>query len=437
MEKQFKFINEKNISKFVFILPSIAIIITAIIITILIVKSDYENLNFEIKQIRETYVENQKKNMKLSVDEVKRFIKYSPYNNDKKLVEKSTLNFLKNIIPKEKGYIFIIDDLANVVYHPNIKKETNMSALEDKNGTKIARDIIKNAKSSPTGAYLSYYWYKSDKTHYELKTTYVYYLKKWNWIISTGTYLEDINKEINKKVLLQEKMTKERVLKTIIASILISSIILIFSYFFSKIIKSILLEYRRTVKLKEKNLIKLNYHLKKLAKNEKVKRSKKEEELEIIYKDNLTGLPNRLKLSNLLKNESYSKLIILNINRFTDINNFYSSSIADKLLKTIANFLVKLFEDKKDIKIFKLPSDEFAILSNEKDLNKDEFIKICKLAIELIESKPFIIDKNEIIVSITGGISFTCNNTFINADSALKKAKEKNKDFLYIQKMII
>ena len=87
--------------------------------------------------------------------------------------------------------------------------------------------------------------------------------------------------------------------------------------------------------------------------------------------------------------------------------------------------------------MFKLPVDEYAILSTNKKISEDKFISICKIIIELIELNPFIIDGNEIIVSITGGISLTHSKCFINADTALKKAKDKNKDFLLMIKYFL
>ena len=429
MINQFKITKEENISRFIFIFPLIGIVLTVIILTILIARSDYKNLDYEIRQIRKNYIENQKKELKSSINEVKKFIKFYTPNKEKNAMQKSTLNFIKDVISKENGYVFVIDDNANIVYHPNIKEGTNTGTFRDKNGIKIADTIIRKAKHNSEGVYFSYYWPKIKGSKSQLKTIYVYYFEDWNWIISIGTYLDDINKKINEKIKYQEELTRKRVSNTINVSILISIIILLISYFFSKIIKNIFFKYRKSLNSKKRKLIRLNKDLKKIAKEEKLKRSKKEKELETMYTDRLTNLPNRLSLSNVLENITYSKLLILNINRFTDINNFYSSLIADELLKSIANLLVETFKNEKCINVFKLPTDEYAILSTKKDGKEGEFIDTCKIIIKLIESNPFFIDNNEIIVSIAGGISLTHENTFVHADTALKKAKEKNIDF--------
>ena len=61
-----------------------------------------------------------------------------------------------------------------------------------------------------------------------------------------------------------------------------------------------------------------------------------------------------------------------------------------------------------------------------------EFVNLIQSTIKLIENKPFEVENNDIIVSITAGVALCCDNTYINADTALKIAKNKNKSmFVY------
>lgn len=422
-------LTENNIPRLITLLPSIGIILTTLIITFLIVQNDYKTLNFETNKIRKNFIKNEKENLKETIKEVVDYIKYVKIEDNKK--QASTINFIKNIISKRHGYIFIIDDKSKVIYHPSLKVGIDTSGLKNMDGLSISKLIINSAKDHKNGTFVTYSWNKVGETEKREKTTYVYNIKKWNWIIAIGSYLDEIEEQIDKKIKFQEKIINENIINTILIAIIIASIVLMISYFFSNMIKSIFYNYKKAVLNKERRLTSLNRNLKKLAYEEKNKRSKKEKEIEIMYKDRLTGLPNRLKLSQVLNDTPHTKLIKLNINRFTDINNFYSSDVADILLKLVAKFIVDKYKN-TSFNIYKLPVDEYAILSTDKELDEDEFVRSCKSLIEEIESKPFKVLDNEIIVSITGGIALTSKNTYINADAALKIAKDKHKDFFVL-----
>ncbi|WP_428025298.1 EAL domain-containing protein [Arcobacter sp.] len=421
---------EKNIPKLIFFVPSLVILITVTIICYLIIKKDYEKLAHDTNQIRKDYIKNEKELLKTKIKEVLKFIKYTPENNDTLLLQTSVLNFIQNIIQTKNSYIFVIDENSNIIYHPEIKVGTNTSTIKDSNGLSLAKALINKAKSTPDGEFVSYYWNNPNKNKKEKKTTFVYYLKNWKWVIAIGTYMDDIEEQIKNKIIYEEKIINDKIIKTIKIACAIVLSILIFSYFFSTLINKIFKNYRKNVEEQKQKLKELNHDLEKLANEEKRKRALKEKEFKKIFIDRLTGLPNRLKLSKDLEKNEQVKLMILNINRFTDINNFYSHKIADKLLIAIANFLENLFKANKSTIIYKLPIDEFAILTTSKEISSNEFVEICKAIIDNIEYNPFIIDGNEIIVSITGGISLDQEDSFINADTALKIAKEKNKDFI-------
>lgn len=89
----------------------------------------------------------------------------------------------------------------------------------------------------------------------------------------------------------------------------------------------------------------------------------------MIYYDELTGLKNYAYLKEFLFKElnrwanRTSALIIININKFKDINMTYGYEYGDRILKYIAKKLDKEFS--KDLMIFRFNSDRFIILVNE------------------------------------------------------------------------
>ena len=161
------------------------------------------------------------------------------------------------------------------------------------------------------------------------------------------------------------------------------------------------------------------------------------EKTEYIYKqayyDKLTGLPNRISLLKSLEEESGNVIILLNIDEFTAINDFYGHQVGDKVLKKLAN-LLKIETELHGGKLFKLPSDEFAII---KDVHYSvkEIEDILKEILHIIEGTEFLIDEHYANIQVTLSAAFINKdgNGLINADMALKNAKKSAKAYTIFQ----
>ena len=147
--------------------------------------------------------------------------------------------------------------------------------------------------------------------------------------------------------------------------------------------------------------------------------------------DKLTKLPNRLMLiEEIAKNKSlsFNHLALINIDSFKEINDFYGHSVGDKILINLANTLAKKLFD-KGYKLYKLPSDEFAIFSAEK-ISQDEFVMLINTLIDTIHKTEFISDSNKIFIIASCGISSKENDLLMTADIALKEAKDKKENLV-------
>ena len=149
--------------------------------------------------------------------------------------------------------------------------------------------------------------------------------------------------------------------------------------------------------------------------------------------------------------------ILVNIDAFQEINDFYGHEVGDKILLEMARRLKSsLF--KKGLNVYKMSGDEFAVLSNlsayyDKNFEVDFKKSVIDTLFEEINDKVFCVENNEINIRITIGVAyhdsvhpFTEENevAIINkkllmyADMALKKAKKTQKHFLiYTDKMQI
>ncbi|MFT5661116.1 MAG: PAS domain S-box-containing protein [Sulfurimonas sp.] len=150
------------------------------------------------------------------------------------------------------------------------------------------------------------------------------------------------------------------------------------------------------------------------------------EQREVIEKiattDSLTNLGNRYKLIQDIESIENPSIALLDIVRFSEINDLYGDAFGDMILKEFGNSIVHLIKDKSTQQLYRLHNDVFAILNLS--LEKDEFINNIEELIKKIENITYKVENKEVILNITSSISFEKNNLFITADMAMKNAKK-------------
>ena len=160
---------------------------------------------------------------------------------------------------------------------------------------------------------------------------------------------------------------------------------------------------------------------------EKIK--EKTDELEKqYYTDKLTGLENRNKLINDLCVEKYTKLTVVDIRSFNDINDFYGNTIGDKVLKDISK-LISYYCNENKLNSYRVNSDIFAIASS--DIAKEEFIARIQFLQNEINNQCFVYEEGKIFLTIVMGVALEEELLFEKAEMALNYAK-KNKELFQI-----
>ncbi len=164
-----------------------------------------------------------------------------------------------------------------------------------------------------------------------------------------------------------------------------------------------------------------------------------EDELKkISFYDVLTQLPNRNlfveEVSNYLERAKHEKhnaaVMIIDLNKFSYINNTYGYNVGDKYLVNFAKKLKKIFR-KGDI-IARIGNDEFGILLEDLADKKHVLLVLEKIQEEL--SKPITINGNNFIVSYNIGIAIfpddgeEAETLLKQADIALSSAKREGEN---------
>ncbi|ABM03034.1 diguanylate cyclase/phosphodiesterase with PAS/PAC sensor(s) [Psychromonas ingrahamii 37] len=163
---------------------------------------------------------------------------------------------------------------------------------------------------------------------------------------------------------------------------------------------------------------------------------KKDEIIKQQNEDKLTGLKNRSALIDKLKDikREDATLILMNIDRFSDINDYYGYEKGDKTLEHFASVLkgkyVEFSRISSDVSsvscdIFRISGDEFAILC-EHSLDKKIKEMIAGLIMSL-ENEVYEILDDKITLLLSCGVANGAKNEIYNlAHIALKENKKDN-----------
>jgi diguanylate cyclase (GGDEF)-like protein len=145
------------------------------------------------------------------------------------------------------------------------------------------------------------------------------------------------------------------------------------------------------------------------------------------YNDELTGLPNRKRLIEVINSKHSAVLMILNIDKFQEINDLYGEEEGDTILKKTAQLLKESIP--KEAKLFKLHADEYAIYYRS-DLDYEQIHSFALHLNSCMENHKFFIDNSTLFINATIGIAFGNNYLLNNADIAMKIAKNKKEKYL-------
>ena len=97
----------------------------------------------------------------------------------------------------QSGYIWIDATDGLLIMHPILTEDegTNRYDLKDVNGVYITQGAINACNNAENGGYNQFTFTKSDGVTIAPKIAYSQLFKPWNWVISTGNYVDDMERE--------------------------------------------------------------------------------------------------------------------------------------------------------------------------------------------------------------------------------------------------
>ena len=123
--------------------------------------------------------------------------------------------------PEQKDYFWITDTVPVMVMHPYRPGMIgmNLSDYRDNQGKNFFVDIVDIVRENGEG-YIDYKWqWKDDSLTVVSKLSYVKAYEPWAWIVGTGIYIDDVNREIAS---LSRRVIRISILATLILAALIA-----------------------------------------------------------------------------------------------------------------------------------------------------------------------------------------------------------------------
>jgi len=158
----------------------------------------------------------------------------------------------------------------------------------------------------------------------------------------------------------------------------------------------------------------------------------------LAYHDSVSGLPNRvlfndrltLELAHAHRNQQKLGVMLLDLDRFKEVNDTLGHSGGDKLLQAVAERLTSLL--RRSDTVARIGGDEYMLLLPEITGMKDT----AKVAPKILEAirEPFMIDGHELHVTTSIGIAIYPNDgedadtLMKSADIAMYSAKHQGRD---------
>lgn len=152
----------------------------------------------EVETLRSSLIKSREQALKDSVDLAFDAIRH--VYQDPALEEQQAKLQVRQILTRLRygsdGYFFAYDSNGINLVHP-IQPELvgkNLLHIQDENGNFLIESLLDQAQSG--GGFHQYLWQKPSTGETVPKLSYAAWLGKWNWMIGTGLYIEDVSLEV-------------------------------------------------------------------------------------------------------------------------------------------------------------------------------------------------------------------------------------------------
>lgn len=152
----------------------------------------------EVEIFRDSLIKSRENALKDTVDLA--FDAIEHIYNDPDIKEAQAKKEVRTILSKLRygsdGYFFAYDRHGTNLVHP-IQPELigkNLLQLQDEDGDFLIEALLREAQAG--GGFHQYLWQKPSTGEVVSKLSYAAWLERWDWMIGTGLYIEDVHQEV-------------------------------------------------------------------------------------------------------------------------------------------------------------------------------------------------------------------------------------------------
>ncbi|MDH5932329.1 cache domain-containing protein [Vibrio splendidus] len=152
----------------------------------------------EVEIFRDSLIKSRENALKDTIDLA--FDAIEHIYNDPDIKEAQAKKEVRTILSKLRygsdGYFFAYDRHGTNLVHP-IQPELigkNLLQLQDEDGDFLIEALLREAQTG--GGFHQYLWQKPSTGEVVSKLSYAAWLERWDWMIGTGLYIEDVHQEV-------------------------------------------------------------------------------------------------------------------------------------------------------------------------------------------------------------------------------------------------
>lgn len=178
-----------------------------------------------------------------------------------KKLKQEAIDHILNMRFANDGYTSIYQSDGKVISVPSVGRLSGFNIYEAKDPLEQkTKDIVSalTTQAKKGGGFYRYEWIKPSTRKDTPKIAYAEEYKDWNWIIATGTYIDDILAEAKTRTEQIRAIHKQKLISTITIFAIVSVITAIFLAIITASFTAILREYKTNLYVKNKELEELN-----------------------------------------------------------------------------------------------------------------------------------------------------------------------------------
>ncbi|MDD9175344.1 methyl-accepting chemotaxis protein [Aliivibrio finisterrensis] len=227
-----------------YLLAILPIVLTSLLIMAMTYKEARALNQAQVDMTRSQMMQMKRVELKSYLDIVSSELKHFAEQDKTK---EEVLESLKPVQFADTGYLFGFTSNGVRILQGNTNDiGNNMWNMKDKRGNYFIQDIITAAKKS--SGYSTYYYPKLNETVALPKLAYSVYFSKWDLIVGTGFYTDDVDAVINNMKALSDKQLSESMQTIVLFTLVIIAVVTVLGSLINKSIMAPIQQFDASIK---------------------------------------------------------------------------------------------------------------------------------------------------------------------------------------------